>query len=201
MARTGEMGTGKFLDGKMLIAMPGMTDPRFERSVVFMCAHSEEGAMGIVVNKVVRDLDFSELLTKLDIVPREQQIKLPDDALHMPVHFGGPVETGRGFVLHTSDYFVEDSTLPIDERMGLTATLNILRAIVVGQGPRRALLALGYAGWGPGQLEQEIQSNGWLHCEADEALIFDEDLDSKYTTALGKLGIDIATLSGESGHA
>ena len=116
----------------------------------------------------------------------------------MLVQFGGPVEPGRGFVLHTSDYFSADTSLPIDERVALTATLDILRAIAGGQGPRRALLALGYAGWGPGQLEDEIQRNGWLHCAADEDLLFSHDLDSKYLSALHKIGVDPAMLSGGS---
>lgn len=191
----------KFLDGQMLISMPGIGDNRFERSVIYLCAHSEEGAMGIVINKIADDIAFDDLLGKLDILPDDQEIKLPETARAMPVHFGGPVETGRGFVLHTCDYFVDDSTLPIDDTVGLTATLNILRAIVTGQGPRRALLALGYAGWGPGQLEREIQANGWLHCEADEMLLFDVDLDAKYETALARIGINPAMLSAESGHA
>jgi len=191
----------KFLDGKLLIAMPGIGDNRFDRSVVYLCAHSDEGAMGIVVNKIADDISFDDLLSKLDILPDEPGIELPKKDLDIPVHFGGPVESGRGFVLHTADYFVDESTLPIDEQVGLTATLNILRAIVTGQGPRRALLALGYAGWGPGQLEREIQANGWLHCDADETLLFETDLDTKYDSALAKIGIDPAMLSSEAGHA
>jgi putative transcriptional regulator len=190
-----------FLDGQMLIAMPGMSDPRFDRSVVFMCAHSDNGAMGIIVNKRAPMISFSELLDRLDILPQESRIKLPDDVQSMLVQFGGPVEPGRGFVLHTSDYFSADTSLPIDERVALTATLDILRAIAGGQGPRRSLLALGYAGWAPGQLEDEIQRNGWLSCSADEDLLFSHDLDSKYLNALHKIGVDPAMLSAESGHA
>ena len=195
------MKKSSFLDGQMLIAMPGMSDPRFDRSVIFMCAHSDNGAMGIIVNKRAPMISFNELLERLDILPLENRIKLPDDVQSMLVQFGGPVEPGRGFVLHTSDYFSADTSLPIDERVALTATLDILRAIAGGQGPRRSLLALGYAGWAPGQLEDEIQRNGWLSCMADEDLLFSNDLDSKYLNALHKIGVDPAMLSSEAGHA
>lgn len=190
-----------YLDGQMLIAMPGIGDPRFDRSVIYMCAHSAEGAMGIVVNKPAENIDFSELLSRLNIIPEEERISLPDEVSDLIVHFGGPVEMGRGFVLHTADYFATDSTLPIDETIGLTATLDVLRAIASGEGPRHALLALGYAGWGPGQLDKEISSNGWLHCEADEDLIFGCNLEKKYDLALAKLGISMSMLSSEAGHA
>ena len=195
------MKKSSFLDGQMLIAMPGMSDPRFDRSVIFMCAHSDNGAMGIIVNKRAPMISFNELLERLDIMPQESRIKLPDDVQSMPVQFGGPVEPGRGFVLHTSDYFSADTSLPIDERVALTATLDILRAIAGGQGPRRSLLALGYAGWAPGQLEDEIQRNGWLNCSADEDLLFGNDLDGKYVGALHKIGVDPAMLSSQAGHA
>ena len=195
------MKNASYLDGQMLIAMPGIGDARFERSVIFLCVHSPDGAMGLVVNKAAEDLTFPDLLRRLDLLPQNEPIELPQEALAMPVQVGGPVETGRGFVLHTSDYFASDSTLPIDERVGLTATLDVLRAIAAGKGPRQALLALGYAGWGPGQLENEIQQNGWLHCEADEDLLFDRDLDGKYTLALRKIGIDPSMLTAYSGHA
>jgi putative transcriptional regulator len=195
------MKKSSFLDGQMLIAMPGMSDPRFDRSVIFMCAHSDNGAMGIIVNKRAPMISFSELLERLDIMPQESRIRLPDDVQSMLVQFGGPVEPGRGFVLHTSDYFSADTSLPIDERVALTATLDILRAIAGGQGPRRSLLALGYAGWAPGQLEDEIQRNGWLSCAADEDLLFGSDLDSKYVGALHKIGVDPAMLSSQAGHA
>jgi putative transcriptional regulator len=195
------MKKSSFLDGQMLIAMPGMSDPRFDRSVIFMCAHSDNGAMGIIVNKRAPMISFNELLERLDILPQESRIRLPDDVQTMLVQFGGPVEPGRGFVLHTSDYFSADTSLPIDERVALTATLDILRAIAGGQGPRRSLLALGYAGWAPGQLEDEIQRNGWLSCAADEDLLFDHDLDGKYLNALHKIGVDPAMLSSEAGHA
>jgi putative transcriptional regulator len=148
------MTDANYLDGQMLIAMPGIGDPRFERTVIFLCVHSPDGAMGLVVNKAAEQLTFPELLQRLDLLPHDEQIKLPPQVRSMKVQIGGPVETGRGFVLHTSDYHASDSTLPIDETMGLTATLDVLRAIAAGTGPRQALLALGYAGWGPGQLEQ-----------------------------------------------
>jgi putative transcriptional regulator len=190
-----------YLDGQCLIAMPGMSDSRFARSVVYLCAHSEDGAMGIIVNKPAADTRFPELLVQLDVIPPDQAIRLPSQAEKMKVLRGGPVETKRGFVLHSADFFLESATLPIDDGICLTATLDILRAIAVGTGPENAVLALGYAGWGAGQLESEIQSNGWLHCAADEALLFDDALDTKYARALNKLGIDPAFLSKDAGHA
>ncbi len=195
------MTDATYLDGQMLIAMPGIGDPRFERTVIFLCVHSADGAMGLVVNRAAEQLTFPELLQRLDLLPHKERIKLPRQVLAMKVQIGGPVESGRGFVLHTSDYHAADSTLPIDEGIGLTATLDVLRAIAAGKGPARALLALGYAGWGPGQLEREIQHNGWLHCETDETLLFDTDLDAKYEFALRKLGIEPSQLTSYSGHA
>ena len=185
----------------MLIAMPGMEDERFARSVVYLCAHSEDGAMGIVVNKPAAQISFMDLLIQLDVIPSDEPITLPPPADKMLVHRGGPVETGRGFVLHSADYYIEKATLPIDEDVCLTATLEILKAIAEGRGPDNALLALGYAGWAPGQLETEIQANGWLHCRADESLLFSMDLESKYDGALGRLGIDPVMLSSDAGHA
>jgi putative transcriptional regulator len=191
----------EFLDGQMLIAMPVMEDERFQRSVIYMCAHSSEGAMGIIVNRPAGSLDFPALLMQLNIIKKGDRIALPEDAEAMKVLRGGPVETGRGFVLHSSDFFIKDSTLPIDDDISLTATLDILKAIAAGSGPKRALLALGYAGWGPGQLENELQHNGWLHCPADPDLVFGKDVDKKYERALKKIGIDLAMLSNEAGHA
>jgi putative transcriptional regulator len=190
-----------YLDGQFLIAMPGMQDTRFARSVVYLCAHSADGAMGIMINQPAPQITFRDLLIQLNIIPEGTEIRLPGTAGRMQVHRGGPVETGRGFVLHSADYFIENSTLPIDEHICLTATLEILKAIAVGTGPQNAMLALGYAGWAPGQLETEIQSNGWLHCTATPELIFDTDLDGKYGRALGMIGIDPSRLSGEAGHA
>ncbi|MGE0061691.1 MAG: YqgE/AlgH family protein [Xanthobacteraceae bacterium] len=190
-----------FLDGQMLVAMPSMSDERFARAVIYVCAHSTEGAMGIIVNQQVADVDFPDLLVQLNVIPDSDRIELPRRAEGVKVLKGGPVETGRGFVLHSSDYFIENSTLPIDEGVCLTATLDILKAIARGEGPVSAVLALGYAGWAPGQLEQEIQDNGWLHCTADSDLIFGADIDTKYDRALRKIGIDPGMLSSEAGHA
>ena len=169
-----------YLDGQLLIAMPVMGDPRFERSVIYLCAHSSEGAMGIIVNRPAGSIDFPELLVQLDIIEKADQIKLPENAETMKVLKGGPVDTGRGFVLHSSDFFIKDATLRIDDGICLTATVDILKAIAKGAGPKHAILALGYAGWAPGQLETEIQDNGWLHCDADPDLVFGGDVEEKY---------------------
>ena len=192
---------GSYLDGQLLIAMPVMEDERFARSVIYVCAHSSEGAMGIIVNRPAGSIDFPELLAQLDIIDKADGIKLPESAETMKVLKGGPVETGRGFVLHSSDFFIQDATLPIDDGICLTATVDILRAIAQGGGPKHAILALGYAGWAPGQLETEIQHNGWLHCAADEDLIFGGDVEAKYQRALHKIGIAPGTLSTDAGHA
>jgi putative transcriptional regulator len=181
--------------------MPAMGDPRFARSVIYLCAHSADGAMGIIINQRAPNISFTELLEQLNIVPPEDRIRLPTGLHAMAVHLGGPVETGRGFVLHSADYFKAESTLPIDESVCLTATIDILRDIAKGTGPDKALLALGYAGWAPGQLESEIQSNGWLNCPADPELIFDPAVDRKYLRALDKIGIDPVRLVNDSGHA
>jgi putative transcriptional regulator len=190
-----------YLDGQMLIAMPTMRDERFMRSVIYVCAHSSEGAMGIVVNQPAPNIRFSELLVQLEVIPAAELIQLPPRADVVKVLKGGPVETGRGFVLHSDDFVIENSTLPIDDGICLTATLDILKAIARGKGPESAVLALGYAGWAPGQLESEIQENGWLHCPADPELIFGPDIDGKYGKALRKIGIDPGKLSSEAGHA
>jgi putative transcriptional regulator len=190
-----------YLDGQMLIATPMMDDERFARSLIYICAHSSEGAMGIVVNQPAAHINFSDLLVQLDVIPADDLIQLPSRAETVKVLKGGPVETGRGFVLHTADFFIENSTLPIDEGICLTATLDILKAIARGDGPASAILALGYAGWAPGQLEIEIQSNGWLHCAADSDLLFGTDTDTKYERAMRKIGIGPGMLSSELGHA
>ncbi len=190
-----------YLDGQLLLAMPGMTDDRFARCVVYLCAHSDEGAMGIIINRRAPSLNFSELLVQLEVIAPDEAIRLPAQAGAVPVLKGGPVETGRGFVLHSNDFYIDNSTLPIDAGVSLTATIDILRAIAHGAGPDRAVLALGYAGWSPGQLEDEMQHNGWLTCPADSALIFDTPLESKYERALRKLGIDPGFLSAQAGHA
>jgi len=190
-----------YLDGQMLIAMPAMNDERFTRAVIYVCAHSSEGAMGIVVNQPAANIKFPDLLVQLEVIPAAERIELPTGSQTVKVLKGGPVETGRGFVLHSADFFIENSTLPIDEGICLTATLDILKAIAHGTGPHNAILALGYAGWAPGQLEQEIQQNGWLHCAADAELIFGGDVEHKYERALRKIGIDLGQLSSEAGHA
>lgn len=182
-----------YLTGQLLIAMPNMRDPRFARSVIYVCAHNADGAMGLVVNRLVGSVTFPDLLEQLGI-------EGGTTCEEIRVHFGGPVESGRGFVLHSGDYS-HDSTLQVDKETALTATVDILSDIAQGRGPQRSLLALGYAGWGPGQLDSEFQANGWLSVAADEALIFDDDLDSKWERAIGKLGIDVSSLSGEAGHA
>jgi putative transcriptional regulator len=181
-----------YLRGQMLIAMPTMLDPRFQRTVLYICTHSKDGAMGIVVNRVFGEVTFHQLLVQLGIEGGGH--------LHRQVHFGGPVESGRGFVLHSTD-FVQDDSLVVSEGLALTGTLDILRAIADGKGPEQSLFALGYAGWGPGQLDDEIHSNGWLSVPADKAILFDGDLDTKWERALQGFGIDPLMLSQEAGHA
>lgn len=174
--------------------MPGMGDPRFEQSVIYMCAHTEGGAMGLIVNKPVPDLRFQDLLEQLGIDGGPRRIE-------MPVHMGGPVEVGRGFVLHSSDYSSNGSTKRVNADFGLTATLDILEDIARGRGPGRAILALGYSGWGPGQLEGEIHQNGWLTSDADSDIVFGAPDDGKWQAALKKLGVDALLLSSSAGHA
>ena len=182
-----------YLSGQLLIAMPGMIDPRFEKSVIYVCAHNSDGAMGLVVNRAIDSLTFPELLQQLEIDPA---------AGNDPVRvlFGGPVEQARGFVLHSPDY-LQDASLVVDENVALTATIDILRAIAEGKGPANCLLALGYAGWGAGQLDSEIKSNGWLSVDADVDLVFGCDLDEKWERAMAKIGIDPRMLSDDAGHA
>lgn len=187
------MTSSTFLDGKLLLAMPNLTDPRFDRSVVYVCSHDESGAMGLVINQEFENLTFEGLLNQLEI-------ELDQDAPDISVHVGGPVEPGRGFVLHSAD-FVQDSTLVVSETLALTATVDILRAMANGRGPIHNLLALGYAGWGAGQLEQEIQSNSWLTADADDEIIFHTELEQKWPRAMAMLGVDISMLSIEAGHA
>ena len=190
-----------YLDGQMLIASPAMSDERFMRSVIYVCAHSSEGAMGIIVNRPASNIKFPELLVKLRVIPQSELIDVSSRQDNVRVMKGGPVEAERGFVLHSADFVIENSTLPIDEGICLTATLDILKAIAKGDGPQNAILALGYAGWAPGQLENEIQENGWLHCAADSELIFGRDIDRKYTKALKKIGVELGQLSTDAGHA
>ncbi len=198
----GSASEGKgYLDGQMLVAMPSMNDKRFERSVIYLCAHSEEGAMGIVVNRIAELIDFAELLEQLSLDNEKEGVEGDGGENTPQVLRGGPVEPGRGFVLHSSDYFKSDCTLPISENVCLTATLDILKAIAQGTGPENSILALGYSGWAPGQLEEEIQMNGWLNCPADQELIFGRNLDNKYDQALAKIGVDPHQLSSQAGHA
>ena len=198
-----ESKDGGYLDGRVLVATPTIRDERFARTVIYMCAHSSEGAMGIVINQPAPHINFSDLLVQLQVTPAKP-IELARNADPIRVLKGGPVQTERGFVLHTDDFFLKDSTLPIDDGICLTATLDILKAIARGQGPKSAVLALGYAGWSQGQLESEMEANGWLHCDADAELIFGSDADRKYPLALRKIGIDpsmLSSLSSDAGHA
>lgn len=190
-----------YLDGQLLVAMPLMTDKRFARSVIYLCAHSEEGAMGLIINHRARHISFPDLLERLDIKASNADDEVANEVLGMPVFVGGPVETGRGFVLHSSDYFASESTLVIGNSICLTATIDILKAMAGGGGPRNAIMALGYAGWSPGQLESEIQANGWLHCPADADIVFNNDVEAKYSRALAKIGIDPSHLVSDAGHA
>lgn len=179
--------------GQFLIAMPQMPDPRFEKTVIYICVHNAEGAMGLVVNKLFDGISFTSLLNQLDI-------EVTQPARELTVHFGGPVESGRGFVLHSADYNREGS-VQVSDQVVLTATVDILRAVAEGQGPQKAILALGYAGWGPGQLDEEMQQNGWLHAPADNRILFDTDQDRKWERALASLGINLSMLSADVGHA
>ena len=183
-----------YLDGRMLIAMPSIESSVFERSVIYMCAHSEDGAMGLIVNKPAPELRFGELL---------EQLGIPESATsdQIQVHLGGPVEHGRGFVLHSEEYHIDDSTMDVGPGFGMTATLDILKDIANGEGPVDQIMALGYAGWGPGQLERELQNNGWLVCNANRDVVFATDDDDKWVAALSSLGIAPSMLSGAGGAA
>ncbi|MFA6020733.1 MAG: YqgE/AlgH family protein [Rhodospirillales bacterium] len=188
-------GKSGFLVGQLLIAMPQMNDPRFARAVIYVCAHGPEGAMGLVINRVLDSFNFGDLLEQLGIVA-------DPFSSHIRVHFGGPVETGRGFVLHSAEYRHE-STLVVDDRIGLTATIDVLKDIVGGQGPKKNILALGYAGWGAGQLEQEISENIWLTAPASEDLLFGDDTNTAWERAMKKIHTHVAPalLAGQAGHA
>lgn len=186
------------LRGQFLIAMPTMPDPRFQKTVIYLCEHGPDGAMGLVVNRLFKDqhskeVSFGDLLEQLEI---DGDLS----TMRQPVHFGGPVENARGFVLHTTD-LTQDGTLVIDDDVALTATLDMLHAMAKGAGPRHAILALGYAGWAPGQLDQEIQANGWLTAPADRAILFDTENETKWDRAVAKIGIDPSMLSATAGHA
>jgi putative transcriptional regulator len=184
-----------FLAGRLLVAMPGIEDERFERAVLYMCAHDAQQAMAITVNRPVEGLTVFDLLDKLGV---RSEIKAQTNLVLM----GGPVELERGFVLHTDDFNSPDSTLHLHDGLALTATRDVLDAMGSQiHHPRRAILALGYAGWGPGQLEQEVRDNIWLICDADEDLLFDDDHEHKWTRALAKLGISADHLSAQAGRA
>ncbi len=189
------------LTGSLLLAMPGMSDQRFDRSVIFMCSHDESGAMGLVINDVNPKLSFSSLLNQLNIKQGNQKISIPKNlADQTPIHRGGPVEPGRGFVLHSADY-AQASTMTVRETHALTATVDVLKAIANGRGPLNHLVALGYAGWRAGQLEREITSNSWMIADAEDEIIFNTELDQKWPRAMAMLGIDISMLSLQAGHA
>jgi putative transcriptional regulator len=182
------------LAGKLLIAMPDMSDPRFANTVIYMCSHSDEGGMGLIINQPQPKVVFAQLLEQLDI-PKVQ------GARDAQVHFGGPVERQRGFVLHGNDYKAATGTLEVDDTFRMTATLEVLEDIAKGEGPSVSMLALGYSGWGPGQLEYEIGQNGWLTCQPSEKVVFGTDNNDKWTAALGLMGIDPLLLSATAGHA
>jgi putative transcriptional regulator len=195
MAAIGQASGGEgFLEGKLLIAMPGMPDPRFEKSVLFMCAHSARGAMGIIINKPIENLAFRDLMQTLDI-------RVTSNLPGGPVLYGGPVRTKRGYVLHSSDFTCEGATAAITESVCLTGTRDILCAIAEGRGPRHSLFVLGCAAWPEGQIEDEIQGNSWIHCESDPGLLFDVDLECRWQVALSRLGVDVLHLSSEVGTA
>jgi putative transcriptional regulator len=182
-----------YLTGQLIIAMPKMSDPRFSKTVIYMCAHNSEGAMGLIINKLVDELTFPDLLKQLEIKPA-----LPKSPLN--VFLGGPVEQARGFVLHSTEY-LQDATLRVSDTVGLTATIDVLRDIAEGNGPKDKILMLGYTGWAPGQLDLEIMENGWLHVEADDALVFGDQSTNKWEMAIKKIGINPQMLSDKSGHA
>lgn len=185
--------TQSYFTGQLLVAMPTMPDPRFAKTVIYMCAHSEEGAMGLVVNRLAEELNFQDLMSQVGL--EDVQVRR-----RIEIHFGGPVESGRGFLLHSSE-FEHDGTMPVDDHIALTASVDMLKEIAEGGGPGKCLLALGYSGWGPGQLDQEIQGNGWLNVDADEDLVFGRDLESKWEKAVAKIGVDPAMLSSTAGRA
>ena len=195
----GKKGGKGFLDGQFLIAMPSMLDPNFNRVVIYICAHSEDGAMGFIINRA-QDVSFSDILLHLNIINSDALNDLPANVVRFPVHAGGPVDNGRGFVLHSEDYHCK-SSIPLSEDIYLSTTQDVIRAISKGEGPERATMMLGYAGWRPGQIEEEISQNAWLTCPANEALIFDPDIETKYDRAMAMMGIDPVSLSNEIGHA
>lgn len=189
--------TDHYLKGKLLLAMPSMGDPRFHRAVIFICEHDENGAMGLVVNHALSGIEFTELVKQLKI---ESDIMVNFDALDLPVMCGGPVETARGFLLHSGD-FIRPDTMPVNQGYGVTGTIDALREVANGNRPKGLLFILGYAGWDAGQLESEIQQNIWLVTEPDPELIFTGEPDEKWTKAVRQMGIDPGRLSAEAGNA
>lgn len=189
------------LIGKLLIAMPSMPDPRFAHSVVFLCAHSENGAMGVIVNKPLPDLTLVKLLAHLDLNGPEDARGLGADPVDGPIHFGGPVETSRGFVLHSPDFFNAEGSLQIADGIVLSTSVEVLAEMARGQGPAQSIIALGYAGWGPEQLDGEIQAGGWLIADAAPSMLFATEDSAKWSSALGQIGVDPRLLSGATGHA
>ncbi len=200
-AKPAKFAEDRFLDGQLLLAMPTITDKRFRKSVIYMCRHSEDGAMGLIVNQRAKSLSLATLMRQLKLVGDDDDEAMPAELLDRSVYVGGPVAAERGFVLHSSDVTIDDATLTISDGICLTASIDILKAIAAGEGPADCLLALGYAGWAPGQLESELQANGWLHCPADRDLVFAEDSETIYHRALAKLGIDPGFLVSAAGHA
>jgi putative transcriptional regulator len=200
-AKPGKWAGDRYLEGQLLLAMPTMTDKRFRRAVIYMCRHSDEGAMGIIVNQLAKNLSFASLLQQLNLLDEDAAEAIPERIASKTVHIGGPVATERGFVLHSDDFVIDESTLPIGGGFCLTATIDMLKAIAGGEGPAECILALGYSGWDAGQLESEIQANGWLHCPADRGLVFGEDIELTYERALSKLGVDPTFLVSSAGHA
>jgi putative transcriptional regulator len=191
------MSDGPYFEGDLLVAMPGIGDPRFDRTVIYLCSHTPKGAMGLIVNKRMTDLTFRGLLDQLDL----EEAPDAEDEADLPLYRGGPVEPGRGFVLHTADYVQADSTLQVSSQIALTATIDILRDMAGGKGPSQSLVALGYAGWRPGQLDQELGANGWLTVRATREILFDTPDERKWPKALASLGIDVSALSTDAGHA
>jgi putative transcriptional regulator len=189
------------LRGQFLVAMPGMGDERFKETVIYIVGHGDEGAMGLVVNQPVEDMRFIDILEELGIGGKDEIIRLPSTVRDREVLRGGPVQRGRGFVLHSPDYFREGNSYVVNDEICLTATLDILKAMAFKETPANAVFALGYCGWGPGQLENEIALNGWLTVPYSRDLLFGSALTSRYDIALSQLGITRATLSGAAGHA
>ena len=187
------------LKGKLLISMPGMTDTTFHESLVFLCAHGTEGAMGLIINKPMAGLNFLELADRLDMRKTTQDVM--QQLEQTEILMGGPVEQHRGFVLHSDEYIQKDGSLVVSPGFNLTATLDILQDMARGKGPLKSVMALGYSGWSPWQLENEMLHNGWLHCDADADLVFSPDWPSKHRRALGKLGVDPRMLSATAGHS